>query len=441
MRTNKGMTLIELLVVLGILAALAGMTLSFVGEMNTAARQTVTRNKLDQIELAIVGDSTHSSRFLNDMGRLPVSVDEIIVNGKSIKEEGIVLSELWHSELFDTPSLLTLEYHGYNNDEIGDKKTYPTTYKLDHDPFIVTLNGGWKGPYLNVTNKKLYDGFGNGFWVAKNENELDELEDQEMIELNPDGTILRFGSLGEDNSKDKTETETWQNQDMIKEFRRSQVFATLHVNILLRDSSTNPATWLPPMKVGIENDLYVDSKEYKFGSVIKVDTELFVCTSAQSVTTSTAPNWKRNEIIIDEGGREWIWLPRSNALNHLRVTVFSPYVTPDTRVANMKITTAFSPPLPTSSVSGMWEGQEEIWNNNNHVLSDPNWKPESNSLSEVTFHNLTPGIRKIFAYGYVESGTSPNCTYSNARHSNVQTIELKPGENFMTIYLQESFFD
>ncbi|MDR2438044.1 MAG: hypothetical protein LBE12_01565, partial [Planctomycetaceae bacterium] len=64
------------------------------------------------------------------------------------------------------------------------------------------------------------------------------------------------------------------------------------------------------------------------------------------------------------------------------------------------------------------------------------------------FHNLTPGIRKIFAYGYVkiteqnENGNESEKTpYSNARHSHVQTIELKPGENFITIYLHESFFD
>ncbi|MDR0705324.1 MAG: hypothetical protein LBF88_10100, partial [Planctomycetaceae bacterium] len=60
-------------------------------------------------------------------------------------------------------------------------------------------------------------------------------------------------------------------------------------------------------------------------------------------------------------------------------------------------------------------------------------------------HNLTPGIRKIFAYGYAEyeikTEESSSPKYSNARHSNVQTIELKPGENFITIYLHESFFD
>ncbi|MDR3198992.1 MAG: type II secretion system GspH family protein [Planctomycetaceae bacterium] len=472
-RPNNGMTLIELVVVLGILAALAGMTLSFVGEMNSAARQTVTRNKLEQIENAIIGNNTQNSRFLNDMGRLPVMIHD---NNKD--NSGIILSELWDSELFDRktndPVIL---YNGYN-DEITNTK------KLNKpEGIIVTLSGGWKGSYLNVTNKKLYDGFGNDFHAAnpksdnpiQNWDNFDEIEEEFTVVLPntttilniPEKTILKFGSFGEDDQFDDTSQKTstataWQNADDIKKFHYSQVFATLRVNILLRDSSTTPATWQPPLQVKEypTNDnvkAYDPNTIYKTGSLIKdSNDDLYVCTSDHSATTPSDNEpivWKRNETFIDKAGREWVWLPRTNGLNRLRVTVFFPYVETEPTNNTLKKTIA-------RAVTALYPDPDKISPNLFYFYPDTTNAPiewnkiepdnflpiveiQGDTMNEITFRNLIPGIRKIFAYGFAECEIVDNATsttkYSNARHSNVQTIELKPGENFITIYLRESF--
>jgi prepilin-type N-terminal cleavage/methylation domain-containing protein len=437
----RAMTLIELLVVLGILAALAGLTLSFVNEMSSSSRQTITREKLNQIETAIIGNTTHSSRFLNDMGRLPVN-----------------LNELWDSKQFDTETNNPdINYNGYGDD-------ITNVNKLNCNPFPITLNGGWKGPYLNVPNGKLYDGFGNEFHVAnpfatgtdkivgwdKSLAELDVLEDQEMIDminLNPEGTILKFGSFGEDDKPDSENDTQWQNQDDTREIRRSQVFSTLHVKILLRDKTTSPATWLPPIKVENACGAYNSGTSYKTGSVIYDDEYgLFVCTYSKSLTSDLVPTpaWDRNNIVTDEGSREWAWLPRTTGLNRLRVTVFSPYVFPepdtnnDPKSATIRTSTAFYP----NSGTQPW-GLEDKSDDN--INPPPAIGVDGSTINEVTFFNLTPGIRKILAYGYVEitekAGEESETKYYNGYHSNVQIIELKAGENFVTIHLYESFFD
>ncbi|MDR2440655.1 MAG: type II secretion system GspH family protein, partial [Planctomycetaceae bacterium] len=455
----KGMTLIELLVVLGILAALAGMTLSFVGEMNTAARQNVTKNKLEQIESAIVGDPTHSSRFLNDMGRLPVKIDG----------NGSTLSELWNNQLFNPKTNDPfIKYNGYENDI--------TTNLTNNIPFYITIHGGWKGPYLNVTNQKLYDGFGNDFYVADpeasakdkitgwddqwKEDEEDE-EMEKMIELNPTGTILKFGSFGEDdtfnipdNSGTTTTTTAWQNTDVIKEFRHSQVFSTLHVNILLRDCSTNPATWLPPKFIENKVKPYdKNSTTYTTGSIVEVTINekeyLFICThSPSSASASEEPTWSCAGVVTDKSGREWIWLSRTTYLNQLRVVVFSPYVetelnenTPK-KSTLVRTATAFYPHSNSqNNEPTIWGHDLKIFQPSNDYLGDTDDllpaveilgngmgtkvnNKNGDTINEMTFHNLTPGIRKIFAYGYVkiteqnENGNESEKTpYSNARHS------------------------
>jgi hypothetical protein len=451
--------------------------------MNTSARQTVTRNKLDQIESAIVGSPTHSSRFLNDMGRLPVIVDEISINQTKITN-GIVLSELWYSERFDTvTNNPSIDYKGYD-DEITKNFT-------NNAPIRVTINGGWKGPYLNVTNQKLYDGFGNDFHVANPSannkitewDHFDEIKNEFMVELPnnttdlnlPKKTILKFGSFGEDDKFNDSKS-NWQNTDDIKMFHYSQVFSTLHVNFLLRDSSVSPATWLPAKFIEKEIKAYdKNTSTYTTGSIVEVEKNekkyLFICTYSSSTSACTEdPNWSFTGVTTDGQDREWIWLSRTTCLNRFRVTVFSPYVetkldeTKQYKNTLVRAATAFYP-YSDSQNNGLtlWGQDLKIFHpSNDYSTWDtddllPIVKIQGNgmgtkvnnqngdTINEVTFHNLTPGIRKIFAYGYAEyeikTEESSTPKYSNARHSNVQTIELKPGENFITIYLHESFFD
>ncbi|MDR2116178.1 MAG: hypothetical protein LBP87_07340, partial [Planctomycetaceae bacterium] len=399
--------------------------------------------------------------------------------------EGIALSELWHSQLFDlTTNNPTIQYNGYNAEFTN------VLPKLEN--LTITINGGWKGPYLNVTNKKLYDGFGNDFHVAdpvsvngdnlnwrwdNNDDETEENSDMmDMVYLNndlrnPPETILKFGSFGENNKFNDTTT-AWENTNDIKKFHYSQVFSTLHVNILLRDSSTNPTTWQPAKYLEKEVKAYDAATNYKTGDVVEVEINskkyLFLCTSPpSSAEGSSEPKWSFAGITTDEQGREWICISRTTYLNRLRVTVFSPYVqykSTDNAPPNLTIVraaTAFYPFIDDGLI--IWKcnltaflptGDPPVWNN---VVDPDDLLPKveirgnglgtakdgknGDTMTEITFQHLTPGIRKIFAYGFVEytleSETSSK--YSNTRHSNVQTIELKPGENFITIYLNDSY--
>ncbi|MDR2641437.1 MAG: type II secretion system GspH family protein [Planctomycetaceae bacterium] len=470
--SKLGMTLIELLIVLGILAVLSGMTLTLVSEMDSSNRQNTTKVKLDQIESAIIGTPSHYSRFVNDLGRLPVIIDG----------DGKEFSELWDSNLFQSPENITIEYKGHNND-------FENLTNSINNTINVTLNVGWKGPYLNVPNGKLFDGFGNSFWIADGGNEITYDNEDFWNALNPlpntdPITIIKFGSLGEDNKNDtETETETpatnttqnWQNKDDKREINSANFFATLHVQILLRDSSTNQTTWLPATKT-TENTGYkkytADSNLSQNDIVLPAESaistttnpfeknDLFICLTQPS-TTIINTNWTRTQIFKigeneNENAKYFRWLPYSYKLNCMRVVIFSPYVSKMANATNtedntsqqiktshIRITTAY---YDFSATDNSWKFDDAIKNVEDDAkfnesfpeqeYSDP--EHQQTEINTVTFTNLTPGIRKIFAYGYVKNNTT-SPSYSNAQHSNLQTIELKTGENFITIYLNGSF--
>ena len=80
------MTLIEVLIVLALLGGLATIALTSMGELSASERVDTTRQRLDAIRTAVIGDGVNPGRFLADMGRLP-RVQET--------EPGMILSELW----------------------------------------------------------------------------------------------------------------------------------------------------------------------------------------------------------------------------------------------------------------------------------------------------------------------------------------------------------
>lgn len=136
---QRGFTLLELLLVVAILSSLALAATTLVDNQDNQERFEATRERLDDIRRAIVGDSrrtangqTELSGFVADMGRLPANLQELI------------------QEPADC-----------------DHKTAGTqgcswTYESGSG-----LWGGWHGPYLGVLAEsggaKAYrDGWGNG---------------------------------------------------------------------------------------------------------------------------------------------------------------------------------------------------------------------------------------------------------------------------------------
>ena len=52
---------------------------------------------------------------------------------------------------------------------------------------------------------------------------------------------------------------------------------------------------------------------------------------------------------------------------------------------------------------------------------------------------LTPGIRRLVAYAYYDVGTGTGRGYLNRLTSGEISVEVKPGSNFLTVYLTEAF--
>jgi len=76
---TRGLTLLELMVVVFILAAVATTAASVVSEADDQARYELTSSRLEQLREAILGRPDGRSGFASDMGRLPASVDELLV--------------------------------------------------------------------------------------------------------------------------------------------------------------------------------------------------------------------------------------------------------------------------------------------------------------------------------------------------------------------------
>ncbi|MDZ4097352.1 MAG: type II secretion system protein [Methylophilaceae bacterium] len=135
----RGFTLVELLLVIFLLSSLALVTTLFVDNANEQYRFETTKTRLEQIRRAIIGDSSRTlngqpeiSGFIADMGRLPENLQELV-------EPPADEEQLW----------------GITDIEVGTV-------------VVGTLNGGWRGSYLEaiqesgVSGVRAYrDGWGN----------------------------------------------------------------------------------------------------------------------------------------------------------------------------------------------------------------------------------------------------------------------------------------
>lgn len=88
MRNERGLTLLELLMVVTILSAVAWMSLGLVSNNADQVRFEDTRNRLQAIRRAIVGDTSRTLNgqpelrgYVADMGNLPADLNELIAQG------------------------------------------------------------------------------------------------------------------------------------------------------------------------------------------------------------------------------------------------------------------------------------------------------------------------------------------------------------------------
>lgn len=143
-----GFTLLELLLVVAILSSLALAATTFVDNADNQERFEATRERLEQIRFATIGDGGRTANgqaelrgFVADMGRLPGDLKELIEHPLDCNRDG------------------TNEADGNGNGLPDDCE-----WRLDA---ATGLWVGWHGPYLGVladsTGVRAYrDGWGNG---------------------------------------------------------------------------------------------------------------------------------------------------------------------------------------------------------------------------------------------------------------------------------------
>ncbi|MDO8126378.1 MAG: prepilin-type N-terminal cleavage/methylation domain-containing protein [Candidatus Brocadiales bacterium] len=82
MKTRNGFTLIEILLVIAIVGILGGAMTPLVIQSIRTSRENVTLEEMQNLHLAIVGDPDKGTfGYVGDMGRLPTSLDELVVQG------------------------------------------------------------------------------------------------------------------------------------------------------------------------------------------------------------------------------------------------------------------------------------------------------------------------------------------------------------------------
>ena len=187
MKTKKDtMTLIELVIVLAILGTLATMSISGTDQMLNNQRVQNTLDRGNELCRIVNGGGLTASRFVSDMGRLPMVINTGI---------GMFLQELWkpftvninYQRIAWSPALLDLSWAT----DIGAFPGLPVSGEL-------YLDCGWRGPYLAASNPQtfeFYDGYGND-WNLLNQT----VPIPNVIELPVVGnSIYGVRSYGRDN--------------------------------------------------------------------------------------------------------------------------------------------------------------------------------------------------------------------------------------------------
>ena len=157
---NRGMTLLELLLVVTILSAVAWMSLGVVGNRSDQFHFDETRRRLDHLRYGLIGDSSRSlngqsqiSGYIADMGKLPDSIDNLLLQGSQAAY------------------------------------AYDATYGLW---------AGWHGPYITATEHSsgpdFKDGWGNS-WIID-----PDTDDDGDIDADDTGIIIQ--SLGRNGDND-----------------------------------------------------------------------------------------------------------------------------------------------------------------------------------------------------------------------------------------------
>lgn len=468
------------MVALGILAAVASVTLSLLEHNVEKDRFERTAAVGSAVREVINGSSEQDgiSRFISDMGRLPV-----IINTDT---SGKVLAELFDNNEVEQNTKWAAGVF-FQNASSNLPATDVAELKFPDEFTNLNLPCGWSGPYIIAPYSTLFDGWKNE-WLT-----LDNNGATQTAALNK--YIYGIRSNGSDGESGGTE---WSEQDLVYRFntdgKGASTSSDLIVTVLIMNKlgatsvleapenlkTVSAASWqsdheyevgsciinnnfryrclqtLPltqgksssscPTELTAAADTVNDhnlvwqkigsgsepgwkaSSLYRRNDRIQVGANVYECTGIRPVSGGTAPTFKAvaGQLTYD-GDLVWICdYPFSKTMNRLRVAFFEPCVTSTAK--GIKRLMAVRNGTTVAALD------QEVSFNLGSFAAFKQPAATWTDYNQVHFSNLTPGTRKIYAYGYLQSGSS----YSNKLGSDVIGVQLKPGINCITLILNNS---
>lgn len=496
---KKGMSLIELLIVLGLMAAIATVALTTLDGMADRTRADTSHHRLDMIEEAIVGDGLEPGRFVSDMGRLPVIhlyPDPLNQTDQYKIDEGQGLIELWDNMAGLYSHMVPILFNGFDvtagaesepfyDDRDGPylpcypegettELTDPSGFR-DQLGFEVTVPGGWQGPYVQ-TGSKLFDGFGHPFhftqvinaaiprdnpdvWFSDKEVGLGALiTEQEVVGIASYGRTKKVDSPVDPDEKNTTPWADVDEARFLDSYTVRPAKSTLMVTIRVRATDE----WRSPTSENVNGFADVADGDKLEGLIVQGDdsggvTRLYRLldintgsTSSENVLDSDYV-WPSDGFVVNQDPGyavlyTWQQINTCQFMNRMRAVIFAPFADPDynsnptagsVELGAMRIRRIST--WADGGVQGCIDSEYLSFGLPRHISdnSEPTTYRELefqwSGVQTLTVSNLPPGIRKLLIYGYYN--TTPG--FLNAHSSALQTIELNPGMNHVTVYLNE----
>lgn len=469
---RSNLTLLELVISLAIIAALASVLLDNFADMEIRERERQTLYRGEMVRDAMSGchEKDGISRFLSDMGRWPKVTVETDSSGNRLNERNL-------AQFYDR----TVFYHNSETETMfshnADNTLNQTVLGLPAAPVFtrysfpkISMRVGWNGPYLNLLSTdgaKFTDGWGKpwkiitNFYFEKTGSALTPKYDA-FVE-NPASTVEIEGiaSLGADAVSGGTDAADKDHEFI---FAHDLCRASLTVTLKVRDDF-DPAVW---------NDLsLVNASEYSAGTYARGRVVYIQNSGVKYYYTSLvngnilAPNQNTTDYTAVNDG--WLYGTPSNtvSLDSVKVLLFAPAKRTVSGGTSMETgfyrfipnistetdKTKRFPPLhycheissgaqtictdaEATSDTNLDENVALGEQNKNRLRTKLTWNATSAAVSSsFRIDWLVPGYRRIYAFA-AHYNDSPS-GYTSMAASSVEWVYLKPGENYITLYLEQ----